>query len=86
MGFSRQEYQSGLPFPPPGDLHDPGINWHLLHFLHRQEDSWLLGASWEAPPLPYQPLVHFPMYGSHLIDHCYIDGWKNENMNGWMDG
>ena len=25
MGFSRQEYQSGLPFPPPGDLPDPGI-------------------------------------------------------------
>ena len=25
MGFSRQEPWSGLPFPPPGDLHDPGI-------------------------------------------------------------
>ena len=25
MGFSRQEYWSGLPFPPPGDLVDPGI-------------------------------------------------------------
>ena len=25
MGFSRQEYQSGLPFPAPGDLPDPGI-------------------------------------------------------------
>ena len=25
MGFSRQEYWSGLPFPPPGDLPDPGI-------------------------------------------------------------
>ena len=25
MGFSRQEYWSGLPFPPPGDLHDPEI-------------------------------------------------------------
>ena len=24
-GFSRQEYWSGLPFPPPGDLSDPGI-------------------------------------------------------------
>ena len=24
-GFSRQEYWSGLPFPPPGDLPDPGI-------------------------------------------------------------
>ena len=25
MGFSRQEYRSGLPFPSPGDLHNPGI-------------------------------------------------------------
>ena len=25
MGFSRQEYSSGLPFPSPGDLLDPGI-------------------------------------------------------------
>ena len=25
MGFSRQEYQSGLPCPPVGDLPDPGI-------------------------------------------------------------
>ena len=25
MGFPRQEYWSGLPFPPPGDLPDPGI-------------------------------------------------------------
>ena len=25
IGFSRQEYWSGLPFPPPGDLPNPGI-------------------------------------------------------------
>ena len=25
MGFSRQEYWSGVPFPSPGDLPDPGI-------------------------------------------------------------
>jgi len=25
MGFSRQKYWSRLPFPPPGDLLDPGI-------------------------------------------------------------
>ena len=25
MGFFRQEYWSGLPFPSPGDLSDPGI-------------------------------------------------------------
>ena len=25
MGFSRQDYWSGLPFPSPGDLPNPGI-------------------------------------------------------------
>ena len=25
MGFSRQEYWSGLPFPSPGHIPDPGI-------------------------------------------------------------
>ena len=26
MGFSRQEYRSGLPLPSPGDLPNPGID------------------------------------------------------------
>ena len=25
MGFSRQEFYSGLPFPSPGDLPNPGV-------------------------------------------------------------
>ena len=31
IGFSRQEYWSGLPYPPPGDLPNPGSNLGLLH-------------------------------------------------------
>ena len=30
MGFPRQEYCSGLPFPSPGDLTDPGIELSFL--------------------------------------------------------
>ena len=33
-GFSRQEYWSGSPCPPPGDLPDQGSNSRLLHLLH----------------------------------------------------
>ena len=33
IGFSRQEYWSGLPFPTPGYLPDPGIK-PALCFLH----------------------------------------------------
>ena len=31
VGFSRQEYWSGQPFPSPGDHPDPGIEPGLLH-------------------------------------------------------
>ena len=34
MEFSRQRYQSGLPFPSPGDLSNPGSNPGLLHCRH----------------------------------------------------
>ena len=33
MGFSRQEYWSGLPFPPPGDLSGPGMELSSLAFF-----------------------------------------------------
>jgi len=50
MGFPRQEYWSGLPCPPPGDLPTQGRNLHLLCLLHWQVDSLLL-----APPgKPFQ--------------------------------
>ena len=40
MGFSRQEYWSGLPFPSPGELPDPGMEAPcLLRLLHWQADS-----------------------------------------------
>ena len=49
MGFSRQEYWSGLPCPPSGDLFDPGIkpasNLHLLCPLHWQVGSLPLTPS-----------------------------------------
>ena len=35
MGFPRQEYWSGLPFPTPGNLPGPGIKpFRLLHLWH----------------------------------------------------
>ena len=51
MGFSRQEYWSGLPFPSPGDLPDPGIEPTSLVW---QADSLPLshkGSLWEASSL-----------------------------------
>ena len=39
MGFSRQEYWSGLPFPAPGDLPDPGIKFESPMSPVLQADS-----------------------------------------------
>ena len=35
MGFSRQEYLSGLPFPSPGDLPYPGNETQVPHIAGR---------------------------------------------------
>ena len=32
IGFSRQEYRGGLPFPSPRDLPTQESNWGLLHY------------------------------------------------------
>ena len=46
MKFSRQKYWSGLPFPTPGDLSNPGIKPVLLCSLHWQKEyHW---ATWET--------------------------------------
>ena len=46
MGFSRQEYWSGLSFPPPGNLPDPGI-----------EPTSLVSPALQVDSLPLSHLV-----------------------------
>ena len=48
MGFSRQEYWSGLPRPPPGDLPDPGIETALLTSLTLSGRFFTTGATWKT--------------------------------------
>ena len=49
VGFSRQEYWSGLPFPPPGDLPDSGIEPEsLFKSPASASDSLPLMPPWEA--------------------------------------
>ena len=43
MGFSRQGYWSGLPFPSPGDLPNPGIELRSPKFQEDALPSELLG-------------------------------------------
>ena len=48
MGFSRQEYWSGLPCPPPGDLPDPGIKPTILMSPELAGGFLTASATWEA--------------------------------------
>ena len=48
MGFSREEYWSGLPFPPPEDLPDPEINPASLMSPTLAGRFYTNSATWEA--------------------------------------
>ena len=48
MGFSRQEYQSALPCPPPGDLPDPGVEPTSLVSPALTGSFFPTSAPWEA--------------------------------------
>ena len=48
MGFSRQEYWSGLLCPPPGDLPDPGIEPLSLTSPALGGGFFSPSATWEA--------------------------------------
>ena len=49
MRFSRQEYWSGLPFPPPWDLPNPGIEPVSLVSLALVGRFLTTSATWGAP-------------------------------------
>ena len=79
MGFSRQEYWSGLPFPSPGDLPDAGVVPGLLCLLH-----------WRAAYLPLVPAEN-PYYhqwlstkwltgGGVKIPNSFALGWDNSEV------
>ena len=48
MGFSRPEYWSGLPCPPPGDLVNPGVEPESLVSPALADRFFTTSASWEA--------------------------------------
>ena len=48
MGFSRQEYWSGLPFPPPGNPPNPGIKPASLMSAALTSRFFTTSTTWEA--------------------------------------
>ena len=78
MGFFRQEYLSGLPFPPPGDLPYPGIELCLLHFLHWQMAFFFffnhkqhLGSPWDHKIHPNK--TRWTGWGQN---YCFHNDWS----------
>ena len=59
MGFSRQEYWSGLPFPSSGDLPDPGI----------EPVSPVLAGRFFTTKLPGKPYIYVH---THTHNHCAV--------------
>ena len=58
MGFSKHEYWSGLPFPPPEDLPDPGIEPASLMSPALAGGFFTTSATWEVSPPKRCPTVN----------------------------
>ena len=78
MEFFRQEYWSGLPFPSPGDLLDPGIKPYLLHFLR-----WQAG-SLAAEPLVKSMTLNKTLAFGTLVSLCEELGWGTSLVVQWL--
>ena len=67
MGFSRQEYWSGLPCPPPGDLPNPGIQPKSL-------TSPALGGRFFTTSTTWEPLVRGDKYINTYVAPALLQG------------
>ena len=59
LGFSRQEYWSGLLFPSPGDLPNPEIKPVSLPSPALASRFFTTSAPWETPFRPFSPPVYY---------------------------
>jgi len=99
MGFSRQQYRSGLPCPPRGDLRDLGIELASLMYL---TSSALAGGFFTSAPLhvvsisksklnppffselwSYQPVRHLTQMPQTLQ---YVQSWTHFSLHPFFLG
>ena len=82
MWFHRQEYRSGLPFPPPGDLPDSGIELMTPALASR---FFTTGTTWEAHKIMYIyiflclicNICIFIIFPRNFKSHSAIQPFKN---------
>ena len=77
MEFSRQKYWSGMPFPPPGDLPDPGIKPMslaspvLADGFFTAEPPGKPKYRWADPKAQFFSLVVTSSCPGHIFKHAY---------------
>ena len=84
MGFSRQEYWNGLPFPSPGDLPNPGIKpWSPA----LQVDSWP-SEPVGKPKYVYSFNQIWKSFGHYFLKHFLSSSLFSplETLTTWMVG
>ena len=98
MGFSRREYWSGLPFPSPGDLPDPGIEPGSPALRADALTSEPPGKPrfHEAPLkslkfpfcLNYQDLLLLPQKSEYTLTNVFLkmEGTREKITNHWSEG
>ena len=83
IGFSRQQYWSGLPCPPPGDLPDPGIKPVSLTSPVLAGGFFTTSTTWEAT-MSYTLLVlKSPNYILGQAASCPFCRWVN-SISEWV--
>ena len=74
MGFSRQEYWSGLPCPPPGDLPNSGIKPVSLRSLALAGGFFTSSTTWEPQT------AHTLEWKSSIQGlGCLVQGWVSHH-------
>ena len=79
MGFSRQEYWSGLPYPPPGDLPDPGIDSVSLTSPALAGGFFTISAIWEAR-CGYSG-SHFELLLTVIVYQAFRTAWRTPRLS-----
>ena len=73
MEFSRQEYWSGLLFPTPGDVPDPGIEPESRVYPALADRFFTTSATWEAHSLIIQ------------LQNIWLKNWRSESHSVMFD-
>ena len=78
MGLSRQEYWSGLPCPPPGDLPNSGIKLAPLMSPESADRLFTIWATWEVP-VTLSRHLYFYFWSIQIPStwlHWLVHGWS----------